>query len=393
MLELVLMIALAELGFAGSRATRPITQPTVKLSDAGKSALCKCLDHPCDKASGDHAGSGDGRTAGCGDRGFGQGGDVGGNYGTGNVAPSQTTLRIAPELEKALQQFLEKQQDSRGSPFPWGVAGVVVVILIAAAIIVAGRVAKEHPATAAPLGAAGLAAAAIKEADHLSRLDPSSFYFVLALFAAAGAFAVLFGWRETRRGSNGAVDATGTGEQKKHEGSSKLVESPMNTLFSVAILLWAVMVVCYRVSAPPKVTDTNPPVQKTSIQVTAIPLPPIKDFSAYSDDVPQPGKTIAGLASSAEGQGARTGDLLILLGSADCQAIHAPGDSNEKLAGRRANAVRDLLLPRNLMPQESILAKSLEQYNKCKESGDLRAVFPILIHTSDEGTEKHPTTE
>ena len=115
--------------------------------------------------------------------------------------------------------------------------------LIVAAIVVAGRVVKEHPSTAAPLGAAGLAAAAIKAADHLSRLEPMTFYGVLVLFALAGLLAVLFGWRQTRGSQNGFVDAASAGEHDR-PACGKLVESPMNTLFSFAILLWAVMVVC-----------------------------------------------------------------------------------------------------------------------------------------------------
>ena len=257
---------------------------------------------------------------------------------------------MAPDLEKALTQFLEKQQkqDSGGSIFPWGVAGIVVVVLIVAAIIVAGRVAKEHPATAVPLGAAGLAGAAIKEADHLSRLDPATFYGVLGLFAAAGVFAVLFGWRQTMPGAHGPVDAAAAGEPNR-PAAAKVVESPMNILFSIAILLWALMMVCYRAPAKPEIKPVGQP---AGTKVTATMLPAITAFSPYSQAVSNQGPAIASLASSAMAQGARSGDVLILLGSADCQAIHAPGDSNEMLAKRRANAVRNLLLPRNLLDPE-----------------------------------------
>jgi hypothetical protein len=353
-LELVLIISLAELGFVGSRAMHPTTPavpPTVKLSDADESALRKCLDHLCDNGSG--------------------------SSGPANGAPSQTTVRMEPELEKALTQFLEKQQkqDQGGSTFPWGVAGFVVVVLIVAAIIVAGRVAKEHPSTAAPLGAAGLAGAAIKGSEHLSRLSPITFYGVLVLFAAAGVFAVIFGWRQTRRGANSPVDARVAGEGNR-PARGKMVESPMNTLFSFAILLWAVIMVCYRVPGEP----VKPPPPPASTKVTMKMLPAIRDFSAYSQTVPNQEATIASLANSAVANGARGGDLLILLGSADCRAIHAPGDSNSSLAKRRADAVRNLLLPRNLLDPENILADSLYQHEQCRESGDVRAVFPVLVH-------------
>ena len=109
-------------------------------------------------------------------------------------------------------------------------------------------------------------------------------------------------------------------------------------------------------------------------------LPAITGFSPYSPVVPNQEPAIASLASSATAQGARSGDVLILLGSADCRAIHAPGDSNEMLAKRRADAVRNLLLPRNLLDPESIRTQSLLQHEKCRQSGDLRAVFPVLIH-------------
>lgn len=80
-LELALMITLAELGFLGSRAMHPTTPaapPTVKLSDADESALRKCLDHLCGNGSGANAGSrggaGDGRTVNGGDDNFGTSG-------------------------------------------------------------------------------------------------------------------------------------------------------------------------------------------------------------------------------------------------------------------------------------------------------------------------------
>ena len=141
MLELALMIALAELGFC--RGPRPASDPagrpsTVKLSDADEAALRKCLDHLCNSGSGDSNGSRGGgavdkppKPTGPGDRGNSRkGGDVSGNGDAANGAPSQITLRLDPELENALRQFLQEQQkpDSGSSTFPWGVAGIVVVV-------------------------------------------------------------------------------------------------------------------------------------------------------------------------------------------------------------------------------------------------------------------------
>ena len=138
------------------------------------------------------------------------------------------------------------------------------------------------------------------------------------------------------------------------------------------------MMVCYRVPAnqPVKTARAAGKCQGDDENASVG-----RDFSAYSQTVPNQEATIASLASSAGEWSPKRGPV-VLLGLKTAGLSSAPGDSNSSLAKRRAVAVRNLLLPGNLLDPGSILADSLYQHEQCKGSGDVRAVFPVLIHVS-----------
>jgi hypothetical protein len=78
---------------------------------------------------------------------------------------------------------------------------------------------------------------------------------------------------------------TGGGNPK---GEGKVVESPLNIVFSLAILIWAAIVTCYHTDAKPKtegsaaVTPTPAVGQKVSYEM----LPSISGFAPYHPEVP-----------------------------------------------------------------------------------------------------------
>src|SRR6202035_170882 len=85
---------------------------------------------------------------------------------------------------------------------------------------------------------------------------------------------------------------------------------------------------------------------------------------------------------------AKPGDLLLLLGSSDCTSIQKSKDmTNKELARSRAENVRRMLLDSGPLTEKDVQAESLYQHQNCRESDDMRAVFPVLIHMEQEKPE------
>jgi preprotein translocase subunit SecG len=254
--------------------------------------------------------------------------------------------------------------------------GVLIVVIAAAAGLLAWVV-RKRPSTAAPLGATGLAVAAIKNADHLSRLGRFSFGLLLILFALVVAALLFFCFMQ--RGNSSAKDTEETGGGNG-EDEKKVVESPLNITFSLAVLLWAAIIVAYRAEKPPSPTKGSTPTAGQTVSEKL--LSPVSGFQPYSSDVskiskqyPEPISTLMSEVSMAD---PKPGDLLLLLGSADCTAIRKRRMTNGDLALYRAAAVQKILQDQ-LRDSVRIEAKSLHQHESCSQSEDLRAVFPVLI--------------
>lgn len=91
---------------------------------------------------------------------------------------------------------------------------------------------------------------------------------------------------------------------------------------------------------------------------------------------------IEDLASELRAQG-KEGDILLLLGSADCLPTRPNGvwKDNEELAGARANSVLTGLQGKLHGVQSKSLA--MPQYERCAKTLDMRAVYPFLIYAKD----------
>ena len=78
------------------------------------------------------------------------------------------------------------------------------------------------------------------------------------------------------------------------------------------------------------------------------------------------------------------GDTLLLLGSTDCKAFRKGGDKgdNPTLAKDRANKVRDWLEPMMDTRGVTLAPDSVDQHERCRESINLRAVYPFLIRAT-----------
>ena len=101
--------------------------------------------------------------------------------------PQEATLHLSARLEDALTGYLKNgSSPAGGSLFSGGRGVALLLLLVAGAGLVAWAV-RKRPVVAAPLGAVGLAAAVIKNPEHLSRLGWGGFVTILILFSVVTA--------------------------------------------------------------------------------------------------------------------------------------------------------------------------------------------------------------
>ncbi|HEY6349672.1 MAG TPA: hypothetical protein VI636_09705 [Candidatus Angelobacter sp.] len=131
---------------------------------------------------------------------------------------------------------------------------------------------------------------------------------------------------------------------------------------------------CCCCSNPPS-PPTPSPNQKTSKLL----LLPVPEFTPKNWTNP----TNMQKLQKALSQKAEKGDLLLLIGSADCTPIRNNKEKldNTQLALNRATKVRDLLQAAGFsleMPPQV-----LPQYVNCREKSETRAVYPLLLHSAE----------
>jgi uncharacterized membrane protein len=303
-------------------------------------------------------------------------------YQARDATPSETTLHLSAGVEDALTHYLKNGSSAAGenSLFSGG-RGVALFLLLAAGAGLIAWAIRKRPAVAAPLSAAGLAAAVIKNPEYLSRLGRGSFVYVLILFSVVMVVLLFLSVREFLHHRT-PRDEEGEESDGKQRMEKKSVESPLNIVFSLAVLLWAVIIACYHTepaAAPP--LPPPGPIATISKVPQVIPLGAISGFQPYSSKI-EDLKTysLTALKSDLRNNGAGPGDLLLLLGSADCTAIHANNMTNEQLAKNRAYTIDEMLSRSGVLMGEKVLADSLYQHERCRGSEDMRAVFPVLIH-------------
>jgi hypothetical protein len=302
-----------------------------------------------------------------------------------DAVPRETTLHLSAELEDALTRFLKNGSSAPGDSLFSGGRGVALFFLLAGGAGLIAWAIRRRPAIAAPLGATGLAAAVIKNPEHLSRLGWGDFLFVLIIFSVVTAVLLFLSgvefWRHLSPRDEEGVESDG-----KHRTEKKAVESPLNIVFSLAVLLWAVIIACYH--AEPA-TGQGPPANAPRLIPHATLLEsPLSGFPPREDDpkkIPNSRADLTTWKTNVSNAAAKPGDLLLLLGSADCTAIQKSKDmTNKELARNRAENVRRMLVESGRLADKDVQAESLYQHQNCRESGDMRAVFPVLIHMEQE---------
>ena len=312
----------------------------------------------------------------CGMWGAGKRSGVGGNQVVMGGEPKDLSLHLGPELEKTLVDALRRMQGQGGGGAggSGGVAGgsgfsweTVMLAAIAAGLL--GWTVKKRPSAAPVVGAAELALTAIKNAEKLSRLDRRMFWVAMVTFLGVAVVFLIWGMVRMREGDEGRADLDKGGEKKK-------LDSPLTIGFSALVLGWALVMVAYHAGAePPKPGEAK----KEEVSVLSVKrLAPVPVFMRGNAD-PGTAKAYRELKDSFVAS-RREGDMLLLLGSADCIEIHKSAKDNAELATKRAANVRSQLLIDRAGNEGEIEIDSLPQYRRCGEMEDLRAVFPFLVH-------------
>ncbi|MDE1176685.1 MAG: hypothetical protein PW789_08755 [Edaphobacter sp.] len=332
-----------------------------KAVDGGKGdGGCCCVCTTAPKQGGDHGNDNSG------------GGDFDGSHGD-----SSSVMRLSPELEAAVLRYLDGREQAPSSS-GWN---IWLLLAIAAGVVFLAFAVKEHPATTAPLAAAGLALAAMKS-DHVSHFDRVASWVFLGAFVLVAGVLVWFALYRWKR----LMPHDGEADEGRSKRKSKLVESPLNVVLSMAILLWTGLVLCYHQRMPrPENKPTDGPVQPQPPvdhplegKVEYKLLTPIPGFAPFHSEIPA-AKEDAVEKLAAE-LGSPQSARLLLLGSADCTAIRKGRElTNKQLAEQRALVVKDALQRRGVPKGVAVDAVSLHQYDRCRESEDLRAVFPVLL--------------
>lgn len=293
---------------------------------------------------------------------------------------NETTIKFDSKLEDALTTYLKRPAGPEVSPispwwsFAWNAA---FLLLILAAIGVVIRVAKDHPSVTPIAVVSGLALAIIHEAPGLPKPGGCAYWLVIGVAGLTGATVLIrSGWdaRAKKSGevNEGQAQVTATVEKesegKGQTGSKNPEQSPLLVSFSLLLMVLTLAFVAPRVSAP---APTPPP----SYEVR--PLGEVGGFHS-GHQAPTDLTTLNHLKSDDALRQAGTGDILLLVGPADCTPMKS---GNQELARNRAEWVlknlrdSDSQIPANV----KIESYAPTQHDKCEATKDVRAVYPYPV--------------
>jgi hypothetical protein len=302
-----------------------------------------------------------------------------------NSNNGDSTVHFDPQIQKALLDFLQKAASgstvtSPALSFSWPI-WLVFALLAAIAVGILILVFRKHPEAAPPLGAAGLAGAVIAKTSQFSRFDQQQGWalLVLALFGTVTLALATWFFHEIRQEPASAIG--------KDDPRLKSFASLWLTLFSVFVLLWVLVLVCFQ-PAKENVGGAKIPPPLTELKVDDK-LPAVAGFVFDEKDALLP-KALRGempkevqqnlIAKITEDKPAK-GDVLLLIGSADCLTAHSYPGGNKGLAKDRAEWVAGKLRPETDALGLKLQTQPLETHEACRQADGMRAVYPILIQT------------
>jgi hypothetical protein len=332
----------------------------------------------------------------------------------GKQGPLDVTLKLDPALEGLLREHLQRPQASSSVVY-W-------VILIAVFVLAAGllgwALTKKPEGSAVASAIATLTAVGaviaklvgdkpIRPPTHVPELALGvSLVLIVAgiVLIGAGAWLILSSiYKQLFSDSSDAGQKQASPEDAKQKEASIQTGSMLAAallVYGFSALLLAVVPLLLFGGEPTTVADCSkcPPVTdcskcKAVISPTNFSVKPLSAIKPLGDggrpeDKIIDRKKISALAGEVRQYHGQDGDILLLLGSADCTPTRKGGlwKDNDELARARAGWVLDGLKGK----LDSIRPKpyALPQYERCAQTLDMRAVYPFLIHAEDDQTGK-----
>lgn len=298
-----------------------------------------------------------------------------------------STIHLDPQVESALLDYLKHAMMSSGSgptaSMIWPL-WIIIVLLLAIAIALFIPLFKERPEAAPPLGATGLAGAVIAKTHAFSHFDLYQEWALGALLAFAvvvliGGVILYFFVKPAQ--------AVAAGAHTQEDSKLKAFSTLSLNLFSVFVLIWVVVLVCFGPAEPkPVKTEPTPPPGHSELMIDRD-LPSIAGFlpgktSLFPNTKPgsMPDDSRDNLMTRLKQDSASRGDILMLLGSADCvRGGHSDPNGNRGLATRRAQWVQSQLQLDAQALGLILLAKPMATHESCEQAPEMRAVYPVLI--------------
>lgn len=322
---------------------------------------------------------------------------------------NEKTLHLRfDNLEDALSNFLKRPPEKSGGVSGWMLLAIAVIAFFAGLIT-------KRPAAAAPVAGAGvLAEEMVRHLDHLTNVawaPPTGLKWIIpgSLFLLAG---VLLVWgarkighekhKEKEATEPAADERNGFWEFIKRCFCSKSEGSGAETLLSVGFSVLLVAFVMGIVPVDGTKKDGSCPTCPTCGERTApqfkagvvldlakkstaeseskatLPLLRPVHFAPMNSKAPEikDSQEVENLKGALRKVPFQEGDMLVLLGSADCTPMKKQaGRDNKALALQRATKVKDLIQDLGL----NTWTIALDQHDGCKGQPDIREVFPYLI--------------
>ena len=304
---------------------------------------------------------------------------------------NETTIGFHHDLEQALSDYLKKPP-SPDHGISWPLA-----VLIGVVAVVVGWIVTHRPSAAPVVGAGGVAEEVVRKLD-LSRSDGNPSWVLIYLFFLVGTSLLAAGVVQVYcrcKADEGSIATGSTKGTLDEKGIKKLWKrikaffkgrpeassegSLLTVGFSVLVLAWAMLLVAER----PQVSPLRPS-HYTSQIVAGPPSPsqlvPAPDFPLSSVEFAKGSGTVTDireLKTNLSGK-VETGDMLLLIGSADCAPIKKPLDNYIVASNRASEVLKALKKEHQGLEIQTIV---LPQYSDCKETPSLRAVFPYLIRS------------
>jgi hypothetical protein len=298
-----------------------------------------------------------------------------------------TEVKLDPQLEQALWQHVQKPAPTT-SGTPWILLAVVGVIVAGALIALVSMTKPEASTLSVAVTIFGAVTTFIvklaAQKPHLPSQVPWWIITVSVTATGAGALLIVAGLIKFLKGRMAVPAAAPLApEDQRKEKTRRGLEAASLLVYGLSAILVALVPAMVFIGDDGKKTcpDCSQAAVMSGGDLSVSRLNPITDLGDGDEIVDS--ARIQALMSNATSTGMKSGDILLLLGSADCRAVKKGGrwSNNEALAAARADSAKHGLDGKPELSGVRVQAKPLPQHIGCRPSPDVRAVYPFLIQS------------